>query len=427
MKIAIVCIAVVTAALPLAAQVSDIQAHKLPDTTAVRQVYAAAEQLWPLAGRFSVPWTYATPKAGVKAQLTTLMATASAAAEKAPDNEEIQLLAGEVGAEAYNLDVKGAATELVGALSRAAVLAPDDLRPEWMLASYRCGTGYGMVAAMQLLLKIESDQPAEKLSAGFWSDYLNCAALTFIPEHALRAAGYLRQLRALTALDKEVAEAIQKQVIPPEATRTYPPEAYWQRADLPSVGTVLYSTACGFALPAGSGLELHIGPLQRNTCIIWAAEKQLAVGAAPATLMIIAVQAATPGNTLAEVAAPLVEKFGLHPAPAPSCPVATCLGFQRPARSHDPMGTAAMIAFQTQSPPYPGLRFETPHAIPAQTGGKNGPQYTRPIPHLGRIAPVLDYIMAIEAGGPPSAAALAGFRRLLKQLILDRATAAGGH
>ena len=182
------------------ADAAAIHADQLPQQTAVLAALDDAKKLDPYCRRWSGDWQYPAKKDEVTARLTKDLGFLVPAMKSHPRNVELALLTGLVARYAYNLDVPDTHETAMWALGEAEKLAPGDIRAGWFRATLKCQTLESMEGA-DTFLAIESGHQWNQLPTAFWEDYVDCATVTNMPEHALRAMGYLKRLNAKAGVE----------------------------------------------------------------------------------------------------------------------------------------------------------------------------------------------------------------------------------
>jgi hypothetical protein len=177
------------------ADIAAIHTAALPQDTAVLAALDDARQMEPYSHSFASQWDFPVTKDEVTSRLGKDLGFLRNASNEHPDNAELLLLTGLVARYAYNLDVEHSYETAMDVLGKAEKIAPDDVRAAWFRSTLQCQTTEPTGGA-DGFLAIESSHSWEKLPPGFWDDYLECATITNMPAHALRAANHLKQLHA---------------------------------------------------------------------------------------------------------------------------------------------------------------------------------------------------------------------------------------
>jgi hypothetical protein len=170
----------------LFADIAAIHASALPQEPAVLAALDDAKQLEPYCKFWSNDWQNPVPKNEVATRLGKDLESLTLAIKNHPDSEEL-LLTGLVARYAYNLDVEGSHDMAISALEQAQTLAPADFRPLWFRATLQCQT-VEMKPGADEFLSVEASHSWDQLPVAFWDDYIECAYVTNMPAHVLRAA-----------------------------------------------------------------------------------------------------------------------------------------------------------------------------------------------------------------------------------------------
>lgn len=402
------------------ADAAAIHADKLPRQTAVRAALDDARQLEPYCRRWSSDGQYPVTKDQVAARLTKDLGFLVPALKNHPRNEELALLTGLVAHYAYNLDVPDTHETAMWALGEAEKLAPADIRAAWFQAALKCQTLESTEGA-DAFLAIERGHKWNQLPAAFWMDYVDCATGTNMPEHALRAMGYLKQLNAQEAAQEQPMALIAlKRIVPFDPARTYETKEVWKSDDKDD--PALTSTSCGVRLRLRGFWTINQLALQKSTCVALfqtgayqGTTQQLRPG------ILLLVKQPEPGQSLEDFA----RKF-MPPGPTqtfvPSrCPADRCFGLagvQEGMYGKDGDGHGRIIVFERDQPAFPGLIFESPAVIPKTDKNDSLHDY-RPEALQGRIPGHLYYLVLLDAAASIEQPALADYDYFLGNLVVE--------
>lgn len=402
------------------ADAAAIHANKLPQETAVLAALDDVRKLEPYCRAWTSNWQYPVKREEVAARLSKDLGFLVPALKSHPQNEELALLTGLVARYAYNLDVPDTHETAMWALGEAEKLAPSDIRAGWFRATLKCQTLESAEGA-DAFLAMESSHKWDQLPAAFWEDYIGCATLTNMPEHALRAMSYLDKLNPQEAADFEkAAEIARGRIVPFDPARNYETKDVWESDD--KAEPTLTSTSCGVRLQVHGFWSINQLGLQKSTCVglFTAGAYQGTVHQLHPSILLL-VKQPEPGQTLEDFA----HKF-MPPGPAQTfvpahCPAARCyglVGVQAGMYGKDGDGHGRIVVFERDQPAFPGLIFESPAAIP-RTEGDEGMQAYRPEPLQARIPGKLYYLVLLDTAASIEQPALADFDYFLQNLVVE--------
>ncbi|MGH9571216.1 MAG: hypothetical protein ACRD4F_16335, partial [Candidatus Angelobacter sp.] len=221
-------IGVLLAATPARADLKAIRQDKLPQDPAVQKALADVSDIEPMVDHWSAQWRYETPKKKVAARLKSSLATIEKSLRASPDNEELLLLAGLVAHYSYNLNAQGSYELAADSFTKAEKLAPEDFRPMWFLAQQQCQSYTQALDGMKKFLDLENSKDAPELPAAFWGDYLQCATVTNMPAHGLRAGARANQLDAQPSpLRTGLLQSLRERFHRPDPATTYTAKQAW--------------------------------------------------------------------------------------------------------------------------------------------------------------------------------------------------------
>lgn len=412
--------AILFAGTPAMASLRDIHREKLPQDASVLKVFSDVSGVEDMVKIWHDPWKFETPRTKVAALLKTSLDKLVKADNSAPGNEELELLTGLVATYAYNADVSGSHDLATSVLAKAQKLAPDDYRSEWFLGNLQCQT-LELKQGMVRLLAIESSSKWDRLSAGFWDNYLYCAYATKMPAHVLRAGAYITKLNGDPSKERDfIVDAARKLFVSPDPEKNYSSEAIWLGED-PGSTFSLTNTMFGVHVSFTSTWKSKLGDLLNGISTV-----QLQTGPHPGKTggvtpnILLFMRAPRAGETLPDFVKSLMPGSSPKPIAAPVCPVEECLAFgdDKPTVYADEGGGhAIVIVFQRQSPEFPGLLFEKPSAPPAP--GKDKTTYSRPNDRIHRLDGTLYYLVLLDFADSVAKDAKADYEAFLKSMVVE--------
>ena len=402
------------------AQVRQIDRAKLPQNKAVQQAYADLLPIDQFAQTAEAKWHFPVPKDDVAARFSAALRTLQRQQELAPDNKELQIFTGLVGHLAYNLEIEeGDAL----ALDLLESLANEDFRADWFLGIHQCQTN-APVAGMQRLLHVETSNPS--LPGVFWQNYANCAGTTNMPFHAVRAYDRAKEDTNGMPIDDQLEQVARKRIKPGDVAATYPSKQAWHQEKTPG-HILITSTVCGEAFSIKHTFHANIRDVAYATCLMTIETDQYPSRFGPSSAsMLLGTQIAKPDESLEAFAKRTFEAFSngalaraKTSLPGIHCPVATCLSYEVISDTlYKAEGGAHLLAvfFQSDQPPFPGLRFETPQLLPKAAGAL---AFYHPEETLQRFNGTLYTFVTIDANQDIYPRARADFDDLLKSFVVD--------
>lgn len=409
-------------ALNVLAQVRQIDRAKLPQDASVQNAYADLLPIDEYARNYAQRWPYPVPKEQVVLRFTTALHALEAAQRSAPGNGELRLLTGLVAHLTYNLDVESAYTPALTLLQAAESDAGQDFRPAWFLAMHQCESN-DPVSGMKRLLKDEDTHA--NFPAAFWRDYMLCAQVSYMPAHALRAYDNIAKLGSVTTDDTSIEQANQQRFKPSSASVTYPSKEAWE-AEKIGDHIRFTSSVCGESFLVKPTSQIDITDVVKGTCVatITPGKYPTRHGASSPSLLVFT-QTAKPGQTLDEFLHGLLadpKYASAKPVEGIACPVSACLAYEIVTNKlYGAEGGAHLlaVAFASEQPNYPGLRFESPRPLPKGDGGSNSPQFYRPNDVLQRFQGQVYTFLALDANQDIYAPSRADFDALLHSMVID--------
>jgi hypothetical protein len=425
LRVAFVCLC----ATPAWSQLRQIDRSKLPQDSAVQSAYTDLLPIDQFAQTNQAAWRFPVPREQVTSRFLVALHTLEAAQLQDPDNKELQVLTGLVAHLAYNLGIE----EAYGpALNLLRALANDDFRAAWFLGIHQCQSN-DPVGGMQRLLHVETSSAS--LPGAFWEDYANCAGVTNMPVHAIRAYDMARKAADGPPVDDQLEQLARNRIKPSSITDSYPVRQAWHSEKIAG-GNRFTSALCGESFATRSTSHLTVGDVSHATCAVTIDSEDYPSRYGPSTAsLLFLTQAAKPGESLEAFSQRVLEAFTQRKVKDPrqadktpltgiQCPVATCLSFEIVTNKlYKAEGGAHLLAvfFQSEQPAYPGLRFETPQPPPKSpsTARSREPSPFRTDEVLQRFNGTLYSFVTLDANQDIYPRARADFDELLKSLVID--------
>jgi hypothetical protein len=403
------------------ADVAAIHADRLPQETAVLAALDDAKELELYSHSWTNNWHFPIAKEDVATRLGKDLGFLTIALKSHPDNVELLLLTGLVARYAYNLDVEASYDITLNVLSQAQKLAPSDVRAPWFRATLLCQTTQPKAGADEFLA-IENSHAWDQLPAAFWNDYVECAGVTNMPAHLLRAVDHLEKLHASsTVITTVLTNSTRKRIDPFDPKKKYEPKDVWSGAN-PGESPDFTSTMCGVRLRARGNWEVQQLAVNQGTCVaIFSTEHyQGTVHRLRPSVMLLVKQ--PEGNeTLQEFSRRFSKNGIFEPFPPARCPAAACIamkGVQPGMYKEDGDGYGRIVVFERDQPEFPGLIFESPREMPKSEGGEEV-KYYRPSQTQQRIPGKLYYLVMLDTAASIEEPAMKDFDFFLENLVVE--------
>jgi hypothetical protein len=403
------------------ADVAAIHADKLPQETAVLAALDDAKQLEPYSHSWTQPWRFHIAKEEVATRLGKDLGYLTLAVKNHPDNAELVLLTGLVAHFAYNLDLPGSHQTALSMFVQAQKLAPSDVRAPWFHATLLCQTDKPSAGAAEML-SIEGSHAWDQLSAAFWNDYVECAGITNMPAHLLRAVDHLKKLHAPTSeVTTVLMETTPKRYDAFDPKKEYEPKEVWQGKQA-GENTKFTSTTCGVQFLAHGKWDVNQIGLGNSGCIA-----NFSTGPYKATTrdlypsVVLLVKQPEENETLQDFSKRFTKKGTFESFLPDHCPAATCIamkGVQPGMYKEDGDGHGRIVVFERDQPEFPGLIFETPRELPKPNSDEGAKVY-----HAGqiqqRIPGKLYYLVLLDTAASIEEPAMKDFDFFLANLTVE--------
>ena len=375
-------------------------------------LYWTAEQLW----QFDIP------RQKVADRLSVDLGILKESVNAHPENAELTILAALVANHSHNLEVNGAYDTAMKMLETAGKLAPGDLRVNWFRATLHCQSTEIEEGARGFLV-LESGAGADRLPAGFWDDYMECALLSNMPAHVLRAASYLEKSHVSQSdRGKAYVGFARERLVPFDPQKEYEPSAVFLGYD-DGNDEVLTGASFGAKMRVHATWEKSGFKLKgnRGTTLFLSGPYAAKKGTLKPSILLLA-QQAKPGQTLEEFSASFDRSHGTFAQDVPNlCPAQRCMaerGVEPGLYRENGDGHTWIIVFEREQPEFPGLIFESPSALPHKEG-KKGPESFRFAPIQQRMPGKLFYLVMLDTAVSIEEPALKDFDFFLKNLTVE--------
>lgn len=406
------------------ADVAAIHADRLPQETAVLAALDDARQLEPYCEYWTAAplWQFDIPRQLVADRLSKDLGFLTQAVKAHPENAELALLAGLVANYMHNLEMHEAYDTAMRMFDAAGKLVPGDLRVGWFRSTLHCQSTE-IEEGAEGFIALEASGARNRLPAAFWDDYMECALLSGMPAHVLRAASYLEKAHEPQSnRGKAYVEIARQRIAPFDPQKEYEASAVWLSAGEASNDEVLTGTSFGVQLKvhsdwekAGFQLKGDKGTLLFSTGPYTAKKGTLS----PSILLLV--KQAKPGQTLEEFAASFGRDGTFVPFTPVRCPAERCIaerGIQPGMYHKNGDGRGRIVFFEREQPEFPGLVFESPSSLPHQEG-KEGPETFRFVQIQQRMPGKLFYLVVLDTAASIEEPAMKDFDFFLQNLIVE--------
>lgn len=400
MKVSAAAIVALVVALPctLAAEVASIHRDKLPQTTTILAAYDDAQRVEHCVDYWAPVWQCDLTKDDVVATLGKDHGFLQVAIKENPNNIELRLLAAEVDQFAYNVDIPGAFQSFQDALDINDAPLQADMRAQWFRANFECRLTRSSPGA-EIFLQIEKEHEWNKLPVAFWKNYANCATLTSMPAHALRALDHWGQLKpGANAVRDTFITLNRKHFDEFNPKKVYEDKDVWRAFPLDN-DLGLTATVCGISLRLKKDWKLMNMTFQNGTCLLafGTGPYKANVGELWPTVMML-VARPEPGETFEQFEQKITANAVVQPLDTVYCPAENCQSFLLVGKGmykENGDGRSRNLFFQRNEPQYPGLIFESPLSLPSQEGKEGMSVYTPP-QVLKRMSGPLYYLIMLD-------------------------------
>jgi len=401
-------------------QIRQIDRSKLPQDGAVQSAYSDLLPIDQFARTYEAKWRFPVPKDQVASRFLLALHTLENTQKQIPTNTELQLFTGLVAHLAYNLDIQEAYDPAMKLLQAQ---ANEDFRAAWFLGIHECQSN-NSVGGMQLLLHVETSSAS--LPGAFWQDYANCASVTSMPVHTIRAYDKARKIPDGLPIDEQLEQLARKAVKKSDPAASYPAKLAWY-AQQTDDRVRFTSDLCGESFTTKGTTPVDLNDVSKSSCAVTITSNKYPTrnGSATATFLVLT-QIPQEGESLEAYSQRMLKDpryASKTPMTGVPCPVVTCLTFEIITdKLYKGEGGAHLLAvfFQTEQPEYPGLRFETPLPLPKTPTGSGEPTFVvRSNENLQRFSGPLYTFIALDANQDIYPKSRVEFDDLLKSLVID--------
>jgi hypothetical protein len=392
--IAFLCVSTATAF----SQIRQIDRSKLPQDGAAQSAYSYLLPIDQYARTYEAKWRFPVPKEDVTSRFLLSLHTLENAQKQTPSNKELQLFTGLVAHLSYNLDIEEAYDPAMKLLQPQ---ANEDFRAAWFLGIHQCQSN-NAVGGMQQLLRVETSSAS--LPGAFWQDYANCASVTSMPVHAVRAYDNAKHAAEGVPIDAQLEQIARNALKRSDPTASYPAKQTWD-AQQTADRVRFTSNLCGESFTTKATSPVDTSDVSKGSCVVTITSEKYPTrdGSTTATLLVLT-QIPHEDESLEAYSQRMLKNpryAGKTPLTGVPCPVATCLAFEIVTEKlYKSEGGAHLLAvfFQSEQPAYPGLRFETPLPLPKAPSGSGEPTFIyRPKENLQRFNGPLYTFVALDA------------------------------
>ncbi len=420
-RVSLVCFTVLCGAVWARADLAAINKEKLPQDPALLRATAEIAAFEPMVDHWSAQWNYSRKKKEVAAAIERDLQLIRQSSERSPENEELLLLLGLVAHYSYNLDSEPGYMLAVDSFNKAQRVSPQDYRPEWFLAQHQCQSSSQLMEGMKRLLALENARPWRDLPAAFWDDYLQCALVSNMPVHGVRAGKRAAQLsNDQTEVRKALMESLEHRLVAPDPKATYPAREVWA-AENSGDRVIFTASLFGLRFSIPGSWQVRLGDVNAGI-----ATGQFGIGpyrgksgdVVPNILIVM--RPPKPHETLEDFVATLTRGHTVSAISPSVCPVEKCIGGTAvTAGGYQLEGDAHMVltAFARQAPEYPGLLFEQPVSLPPTPDSQT--HFFRAGPQLQRLPGTLYYLVLVDTASSVADKAKQDYTTFMQHLEVE--------
>jgi hypothetical protein len=366
-------------------------------------------------------WDYPVAKDEVATRLSKDLGFLTLASKNHPENAELLLLTGLVARYAYNVDVDGSFDAAMNALNQAQKLAPADFRVGWFRATLQCQTTQPNAGGDEFL-SIEAGQAWDQLPVAFWDDYIECAYITGMPAHLLRAASYMERRHAPDSKRRsEIVDLARKRFASFDPKKDYQPKEVWQ-AENTGDDTAFTGSLCGIRLRVHGSWQAARLDFANGSCVaLFTTGPYQATTRAMHPSVMLLVQQPKEDETLEAYSKKFQTQGSFEAFAPPQCPAQSCIavkGVQPGTYKGDGDGRSRFVFFERDEPVFPGLIFESPLELP-KPDGTGGAKVYRPDQTQQRIPGKLYYLVTLDTASSIEEPALKDFEFFLRNLTVE--------
>lgn len=419
-----ICVLFSLSLIPAKADVAAIRTDALPQETAILGALDDVRRLEPYCQYWTAAnlWQFDIPRQQVADRLSKDLGFLSQAVNAHPENTELALLAGLVATYAHNLEVHEAYDDASRVLDGLGKRMPGDLRVGWFRSTLHCQSTE-IAEGAKGFLALEAAGAPDRLPAAFWDDYMECALLSGMPMHVLRAASFLKKANVPQSnRGKAYIEFARQRLAPFDPQKEYEASAVWLGPDAVENIEVLTSASFGIQIKVHADWEKSGFQLKgdKGTSLFSPGPYPAKKGTLRPSILLL-VKQAKPGETLEEFAASFGRDGTFVPYTPVHCPAERCIaerGVQPGMYHENGDGRGRIVFFEREQPEFPGLIFESPSSLSHQQG-KEGAETFRFAPTQQRMPGKLFYLVLLDTAESIEGPALKDFDFFLQNLVVE--------
>jgi tetratricopeptide (TPR) repeat protein len=337
------------------------------------------------------------------------------------NNQELDLLLGDIAQYLYNLEEESYYDKAVSHYERAAKASPQDYRSYWFLGSH-----YALSNRPDLSVgtfdKARQRLPA-KPPGEFWEAYAWAAAAAGMPAHALFALDKARVLLGgSSGLEPVIGQPIRDKTIPADKTQSYPNTELWSAEP---TGRLLAFTSrpLGVRLLVDSTWQLQVGGYNagQSSFLIKPPAVRSAKGNQIGYSIALLTKAPAAEEQLSGYLQQLVGRYADKKQIGFSTRYENLVAYEIRDQAMYPKAGGAhlyVIGLERTAPQYPGLLLEAPAVLPAAADQQV--HYYRHSGGLGRFEGRMFYALLLDTCEEIHPQALAQFKALFdRQLVIE--------
>ncbi|HWG20229.1 MAG TPA: hypothetical protein VG225_06835 [Terracidiphilus sp.] len=367
-------------------------------------------------------WKFDIPRQQVGDRLSKDLGFLAQAVKGHPENAELTLLAGLAANYAHNLEVHEAYDTAMSMFDAAGKLVPGDLRVGWFQSTLHCQSTE-IEQGAKGFLALEASGARDRLPAAFWDDYMECALLSGMPVHVLRAASYLEKAHEPQSdRGKAYIEIARERIVPFDPQKQYEAGAVWLGPDPADNVEMLAGESFGAQVTVHADWEKAGFQLKGDKgTVLFSSGPYAAKKGALRPEILLLVKQATPGQTLEDFAASFKRDGVFVPYTPVRCPAERCIaerGVQPGMYHENGDGRGRIVFFEREQPEFPGLIFESPSSLPHKRGNE-GQEAFRFAPMQQRMPGKLFYLVLLDTAASIEDPAMKDFDFFLKNLTVE--------
>jgi len=373
----------------------------------------------PYYENWSPDWNFPVKKDSIVQELTRCYKV-FAQVQAQSDNEEVDLLLGEIASYLYNMDIREYYDKAETFYQKAIHLDEKDYRAYWFLACYYA-TSTVQDKSVIFYEKARQLAPSD-VPGSFWAEYGYAMLLANMISHCSMALDNAKKLSDNSNYVTTLESLLKLRWLPVDADSSYDSKEIWQAADLgKQIGFTSRPLGLKFRIDSNWGVEFsnynnHYAPV-----ILTPGKATNKKGKKISYHIAILIKLADAGETLDSYIARFTKGQGTlmqEPMPAPY-KNAVCYSMRNP-KMYPEIGGGHfhVVGIERDAPAYPGLLLEEPQSLPS--GEKGELSFYKPNQQRTRFSGKIFYVLLLDTCEDIHDASYAVFRKLIQeQLVIE--------